>query len=303
MRKQTEQRLAKKTQELISTQQSLEAQTQELQSVLESMTEGLATVNAEGKFVIWNAGAAKLLGLGATTLPAQAWAGHYGFFMNDTVTPFPVDQMPVLRALRGEVTRTEMFVRNERIPEGIYIEVYGNPMFNKEGAICGGVAAFRDITQLKEDERQIRNLNDNLERRVAERTAELKTVTAEVSDRQFALDQHAIVAITDLRGTISYVNDKFCTLSKYSREELMGQNHRILNSGYHPKEFFREMYGTIARGKVWRAEIRNRAKDGSIYWVDTTIVPSLGLENKPRQYVAIRADITDRKSTRLNSSH
>jgi PAS domain S-box-containing protein len=295
VRKQTEQRLAKKTQELISTQQSLEAQTQELQSVLESMTEGLATVNAEGKFVIWNAGAAKLLGLGATTLPAQAWAGHYGFFMNDTVTPFPVDQMPVLRALRGEVTRTEMFVRNERIPEGIYIEVYGNPMFNKEGAICGGVAAFRDITQLKEDERQIRNLNDNLERRVAERTAELKTVTAEVSDRQFALDQHAIVAITDLRGTISYVNDKFCTLSKYSREELMGQNHRILNSGYHPKEFFREMYGTIARGKVWRAEIRNRAKDGSIYWVDTTIVPSLGLENKPRQYVAIRADITDRK--------
>ena len=295
VRKQTEQRLAKKTQELISAQQSMEAKTQELQSVLESMTEGFATVDVEGKFVIWNAAAAKLLGLGATALPAEAWAGHYGFFKNDTVTPFPTDQMPLLRALRGEATRTEMFVRNEQIPQGTYIEIYGNPQFDKAGAICGGVAAFRDITQLKHDERQIRKLNEDLERRVAERTAQLKTVTAEASDQQFALDQHAIVAMTDVRGTITYANDKFCTISKYSREELMGQNHRILNSGHHPKEFFQDMYATIARGKVWRAEIRNRAKDGSIYWVDTTIVPTLGPEGKPRQYVAIRADVTERK--------
>ncbi len=117
----------------------------------------------------------------------------------------------------------------------------------------------------------------------------------EIIDYKYALDQSAIVAITNQRGKIIYANENFCKISGYTKEELLGKDHRIINSGYHPSEYIKALWTTIAKGKIWSGEFRNKAKDGSIYWVYTTIVPFLNNKKKPYQYLSIRIDITERK--------
>jgi PAS domain S-box-containing protein len=140
--------------------------------------------------------------------------------------------------------------------------------------------------------------NDITDRRKAE--LNLKKRNKELADYKYALNETSIVGITDQKGIIQYANDNFCKISKYSREELIGQDHRIISSGYHPKAYIQKLWETIASGKTWKGELKNKAKDGTFYWVDTTITPFLDEQGTPYQYVATRFDITARKKAELN---
>jgi len=139
------------------------------------------------------------------------------------------------------------------------------------------------------------NIRSAFEKALMVEKQQLRNLKKELEFQQYAIDQHAIVGITDVQGKIIYVNDTFCNISGYTRDELIGQNHRLLKSGEHTVEFFREMYRNIASGNVWKGEVCNRAKDGHLYWVRTTIVPVLDNMGKPIQYVAMRSDMSERK--------
>ncbi len=161
----------------------------------------------------------------------------------------------------------EVFWRKDGI--AIPVEYWSYPIIQND-KVLGAICTFIDIS-------------------------ERKTFEKRILDYKFALDESMLVDLSDSNGIIRYVNDNFCKISKYSREELIGKDHRIFNSGYHSKEVFKELWKTVLSGKVWKKEVRNKAKDGSYFWVDTTIVPFLDNNNQPYQYIVVRTDITSRK--------
>ena len=251
----------------VSTLQAPDAeQSRFLGDMLAQVSDAVIATDLEERVTFLNAAAERQYGVRAREVLGRGFA--------DICTrqwPNPDAEAGMWTALheRGE-WRGELI---HHTPDGhaLHVEKVITTLRGPDGARTGYIAAIRDITARKE--------------------ADLRT----------ALDEHAIVAVADPQGHITFVNDNFCAISKYSREELLGQDLRIINSGTHPKEFFRDLWATIERGKVWQGEIRNRAKDGSFYWVATTIVPFLDEHGKPWQYVTVCTEIPVRKEAECAS--
>jgi PAS domain S-box-containing protein len=188
----------------------------------------------------------------------------------------------VAKARQGISTEEQWtYIRKDgsRVPVLLSVSALRDP----QGQITGFLGIAKDICRQKQAEEK------------------LHQTLQELSDFKYALDEAAIVAITDATGVITYANQRFCEISKYSREELIGTSHRLVNSDFHPKQFFTQMWNRISQGEPWRREIQNRAKDGTYYWVDTTIVPFLDHQGKPIQYLAISTDISSRKQAEFQA--
>ncbi|WP_025033881.1 putative bifunctional diguanylate cyclase/phosphodiesterase [Bradyrhizobium sp. DOA9] len=249
-----------------------------LQTAIESSAHGLCVFDDRSRLVIGNEQHRSLYSLASSEISP-------GRPVEDVLT---VRHARVVGAnARGQladylaaIRRGEEFQTTYELQDGSFVELDMHPM--SDG---GFVERHRNVTEL----------------RLAEVRAE--KARQELIEKQYAIDQAVIVAITDVRGTITYANDRFCEISGYTREELVGNNHRLLKSGVHSPDIFRQMYRRLARGGVWRGELCNRAKNGDLYWVDTVITPQLGPEGKPVAYMAIRVDITARKKAEAQLSH
>jgi PAS domain S-box-containing protein len=190
--------------------------------------------------------------------------------------------------------------------DGSRYELEGHIQLSRDETPNVIIAVLRDVTVKNEAEKKLREQQEILEELVHTRAQELgkteqylQSTMRQLEHQKYALDAHSIVAVTDLRGRITYANQKFTDLSGYSQEELLGKTHVIVNSGHHPRSFFAELWRTVLHGDVWAGQIKNRSKDGTLYWVDSTIVPLHGDDEKVSGFVAIRTDITERKEQEI----
>jgi PAS domain S-box-containing protein len=261
----------------ITSRRDAEARLSELNLSLQHAVEGIARLDASGRYVEVNPAYARLCGYQSDDLLGRDWS------QTVHVSDRPSMVVAYSRMLvEGKVSTSCRGVRRDG--SLFHKEVTMVAIYNAAGEPEGHHCFLRDITARREAEQKLLTAKETIE-----------AALDEARVQKFAIDQHAIVAITDLTGTITYANGKFCEISGYAREELVGQNHRILSSGTHPREFWTAMFKTISAGEVWRGEVHNRAKDGHDYWVQTTIVPVLNARGKPTRYIAIRSDITARK--------
>ncbi|MCU0725339.1 MAG: SpoIIE family protein phosphatase, partial [Planctomycetes bacterium] len=242
------------------------------QLVLDGLQEGVVVADRAGKFLVYNEAASRMVGRGARSVPLSDWSSTYGCFLPDGETPFPAEDLPLARAIRGEKTTEQvLFVRSSDLPEGAWLMIDGQPVVDARGNVVGGVILMRDVTERRKAEESIHRLSNAVEQ------------TADV------------VFITTRDGRIEYVNPAFETVLGYTREEVVGQNPRVLKSGVHGPEHYRRLWETILAGKVHRSAAVNRTKRGELIHVEQTITPMKDPEGRVTHFVSVLKDMTERK--------
>ena len=251
-----------------------------LRHVIDSLAEGVVVANLEGRFVLFNPAAERILSLGLMDVPLPQWSTVYGCFRPDMVSPFPPDELPLARALRGEVVDDcEIFIRRNGSDAGGWISVSSRPVTGDRGRVVGGVVTFRDITARKEQ---------------LERHHLLAKIVEETADA---------VLVTDSAGNIEYVNAAFEQTTGYSRSEVLGENPRILKSGHHDREFYERLWTRLLRGEVFRDTVTDRRKSGELYLSSQTITPLKSPDGTISHLVSIARDVTEkRKAAALENS-
>ncbi|MFB2923089.1 PAS domain S-box protein [Aerosakkonema funiforme] len=268
--------------ERIRTEEALRQSEQRYATLTKAAPVGIFCTDMQGNCTYVNERCCEIMGVTADELLTKGWANRL----------HPEDCDRVLTEWDYAIKKKKPFRSEYRFicPDGTITWVLGQAIAEKQNNQQDilYVGTITDISDRKHVESALQTLNEELESKVQERTKEL-------AFQKFALDQAAIVSITEEKGIITYVNDKFCEIYQYSQVELIANTHNLINSGYHSKSFFKQMWQTIASGQVWRGEIKNQDKNGNYHWVDTTIVPSKNALGKPYQYLSIGFDITQRK--------
>ncbi len=251
---------------------SLLAEIATLKSIIHNLSDGIIVADKNGKFLYFNKIAQSILGFGAVDAALDAWSEIYGCYRSDRITPFPSQELPLARALRGEtVDGTEIYIRNQNRPDGAFILVKATPLRDEVGELFGGTAVLCDITKKKELDARINTLMN-----AVEQTADS-------------------IVITDTRGLIEYVNPAFEQTTGYAREEILGQTPAMLKSGAHDDSFYRKLWSAITSGNTYRATITNRKKNGDLYHAEQTITPMRDSGGLISHFVSVIKDVTEQR--------
>jgi PAS domain S-box-containing protein len=240
--------------------------------ILERLNDGVIIADRNGRILFANTAAAAVSGAYRPDAPLSEWSAAHGFFLPGSSQPFPAEDLPLARAIRGEtIDHVELRACDARAPHGIHVLVRGGPLLGSRGQVQGGVIVFRDISESKHDEDRIRRLSN-----VVEQTADA-------------------VIVTDRKGTIEYVNPAFESTTGYTSEEVIGKNPRILKSGRQSEAFYRDLWNTITGGETFRGMTINRKKDGELYHTEQTITPMTDAQGRITHFVSVHKDMTERR--------